>query len=1018
MNLLDKWRRREPGQQMRVTSDNWPPPPTPQPILAGWGGATAPLERSSTVAQSEKYEPAIVIGLGSLGESVLRYLLEDLALDPAGPQQNLRLVLITERPVPDLPLGSIEARQFDLEAGALRTQSAASRRQSNVRQSLLERFLHPDVLDPVSSYLRISLSALRTMKGSALEPKMIVVGSFAEAEIALLGHLMHLLSLHSRNSGAGAAKRVALLGIGSGNPQLSQEERFAALRELGRLTFPVKHILPSPVSQEQLVSEGALIDFLFLMEANTRNTGHESPTDLELSQILNETLYQLLHPSGIQLWAHLQNYLNNSAAVRSVTHMPVAYGAGIASLYVPVTEIQTYVAARLASAVIFGEKQYEPEGLIGNRLHPVDYHDTAVEIARNLLLRGRGSHPMLEQLLEIAGPNPFFSKALPHEYYLYLPLLPSKVAYGLEDLLNDGHPDPLERAIAGIDWLENWLANLTAWCNQTSPPGRYSAHQDWRHVLSAWKDQVNEIRGQLVTWQRALVGKSVATTLSDNPSPADVHVNPTTGNSSLDPNWRAVLQKSHAKPDNHILSSDNASARATSDQKSLYQILLDERESAEQRLEMIVAGSIRRPLTALLSDSLDEAKNYYEDTVRPELSQPGLASSRNYSSLRSRLRWWVRISSSGPPRLVLVCVPADDKIDEGARVPPRAAEFSPDEVARLAETLMDLAAVQTQQTAANLTGPWLQERISSRPSADFLKRANQTYLNFDPQEARRLYDRALSPKYYLVGRVPDEYSRQVFPDAATERVNNLPDGEPTKVSAFKLTTDIPVPAIALFANDDRRRRFDAGFYLYEPERLAAQYESNLNLIRRDPYQMPPDFVCALTDSELVGVFFQSLFSGLLAARQSRGLDGQRHWSIELDFAQLENSLEADKQEDDHDQQGQRWQPLILSEFDHSQGWRSLWIAMRAFTLDKRYHPGLYSKPTSHFHPENFPYFLADLKEKIRQVRRIDNGVLVDQNRQRIEETYLRPWRSANGKDLLGLAFLDVMELELRRPTWR
>lgn len=263
MGFFERWRRGEGGGRGPSLFDPWSGPPTIQGIGAGRGyDLLALLRAAEGQAAPAKFGAALVIGLGPSGEHVLRALGNELALDPAGPQRKVRLVLLTTRPVPTASLVGVAVRQFDLgRRGPTDNQAAAP---GSARAALLDRFLHPAFYDSIALYLNNVQKELRAAATDDQETRVIVVGSLGEPEIGLLGNLMLLLL--TSGGGRGISRRVALLGVDAAAPELSPDEQQAALRELGRLTFRGPHVMPSQASQPNNAATDALIDYLLLMQ--------------------------------------------------------------------------------------------------------------------------------------------------------------------------------------------------------------------------------------------------------------------------------------------------------------------------------------------------------------------------------------------------------------------------------------------------------------------------------------------------------------------------------------------------------------------------------------------------------------------------------------------------------------------------------------------------------------------------------------------------------------------------------
>lgn len=1058
MGFFERWRRGEGGGRGPSLFDPWSGPPIIQGIGAGRGYDLLTLLRAAEgQAAPAKFGAALVIGLGPSGEHVLRALGNELALDPAGPQSKMRLVLLTTRPVPTSSLVGVAVRQFDLgRRGATDNQAAPG----SARAALLERFLHPAFYDPIESYFNKVQKELRAAATNDQETRVIVVGSLGEPEIGLLGNLM-LLLLTSGDE-RGISGRMALLGVDAAAPELSPDEQQAALRELGRLTFRGPHVMPSQASQPNNAATDALIDYLLLMQ-NAGALGRPSalgegplPFDQTVGQALAEVVYTLLHPAGYRLWEHLQNDLTPTASARQSTHTPYTHTAGMATLFVPVIELQSYIAARLAQAAVFGERGPTPEGLLARRTPAVAYDAEGPVLARAWLLDAPLAHRLISGLLAATGPDSFQQPPpVSADPAAYVPLLPAQVAHALVALFNDGQPDAFARAEAGLGHVQRYLTDWARLCNAANDARANDDLHALAFILKEWKTQIDALQGQIGVWRAALgldhlaaaAGPSLnaptgpgLTSLFDLPpltgGPATRAPSPAVG---LPPLTGGAPFTSSLPP----LSGRGAAGRPTppaTPPPSLRELLQGERDQAESHLQAVVGGGVRRPLTAeprpVGFDGLSEAEKYYRDTIRPEIDQFLPTASPHFQAISQRLYWWIRLTRSAPPELRLVCLPADVALDRNAALPPDTATFGPEDGPRLVHTLLDIAGVQAQKTAENLTAGWMLNRLRSPESRAFLRRAESVYLDFDARQAREQYLETLGTRHYLIGPdtpTLDAVAGAVFPFAA-DGVEQLDGAEPTRLSALLIQKDIPLQAVRLPQPTQQTYGQPTANYLYDQERLAAQYEARLSGGGGRPANpFPPDFVVALTDAELVRLFCHGVMAGLIGVRATATLGGEPYWTVPFRPADVrpEAALfpwdggappppayrpteegEGDEWRGDRAGAGQ-W--LALAAYSTPADWTSLWNAMRAFTLDLPYGRALDADPNHPFHRNNRPAFLAALRAAIIAAHQDPGGNAAMSRRVNSLRDRLAEWRRRNPDNALALAFFNVLEIEMQRP---
>ena len=1032
MGFFERWRRSESGGRGPSLFEPWNGPPAIQGIGAGRSTDLPALPRAAEGLTSPvKYDSALVIGLGQSGEHVLRTLSNELALDPAGPQRKVKLVLLTTRPAPTLSLVGVPIRQFDL--GRISPTDAHTAAAGSPRASLLDRFLHPAFYDPIYLYFSNVQKDLRSAATDDQEMRVIVVGSLGEPEIGLLGNLMLLLLTSS--GGRGISRRVALLSVDAQASELTPVEQAAALRELGRLTFLGPHVMPHQASQPDNASINALIDhFVLLQNAGGLHTptasGADSlPFDLAVGQALAELTYLLLHPSGRDLWEHLQNDLTTAGSARQLTHTPYLHTAGVATLFVPVTELQAYIAARLAQAAVFGERAHTPEGLLAHRTPPVSYDNDGPALARAWLRQDTLAHRLLNGLLEATGPESFYQPppvaAAPASF---VPLLPAQVAHALAVLFNDGQPDAFERAEAGLSHVQRYLTNWINWCNAANNARATDELRALAFILGEWQAQIAALHDQIGAWRRALGLDGVAA--PPGAAPTNAGLPGLFGRPPLAATPRGLPSLSGGA----TLGTTTPSPRA-----SLRDLLQHEREQAERRLQAVVGSGVRRPLTAEPRpggfDGLSEAEKYYRDTIRPEIDQFLTTDSPHFRAITQRLYWWIKLTRSQPPELRLVCLPADLALRRDSALPPDGATFGPDDGQRLVHVLLDIAGVQAQKTAENLTAGWMLNRLRTPENRHFLRRAESVYLDFDARQAREQHLETLGTRPYLIGPdtvTLDAVAGHVFP-AAVDGVERLDGAEPTRLTALLIQKDIPLQVVRLPQPTQQTYGQPTALYLYDQERLAAQYEARLSGgAGRSAPQFPPDFVVALTDAELVRLFFHSVMAGLIGVRLTDRLTGAPHWTVPFHPADVSAEAtafpwdghapqlpappevaEGDERSGNSRHPTGEW--LALAPYDPVQEWPSLWDAMRAFTLELPYGRSLEAELIHPFHRDNRPAFLAALRAAIIAAHEHPSSNEAMNRRVLSLRNRLGEWRRRYPDNALALAFFSVLEIEMQRP---
>ena len=116
---------------------------------------------------------------------------------------------------------------------------------------------------------------------------------------------------------------------------------------------------------------------------------------------------------------------------------------------------------------------------------------------------------------------------------------------------------------------------------------------------------------------------------------------------------------------------------------------------------------------------------------------------------------------------------------------------------------LDIAGVQAQKTAENLTAGWMLSRLRTSDSRQFLRRAESCYLAFDARQAREQHLETLGMRPYLIGPdtlppAPVEEPPTSPPPAPLSRSRPVCPGSPMPPGGCTRTTRWPgmMPPIA------------------------------------------------------------------------------------------------------------------------------------------------------------------------------------------------------------------------------
>lgn len=968
-SFLHRFGRQRPESEFA----SWPPPPVPRPVPASFlptNDAPVLPVQDDLHPQTQKYPRAIIIGLGETGEHVVRQWLEQLSHDPAGSQRWLRVCLIGQDDGGRLPEAQVPVQRLKLTDVRDFVSSVSYRPASleNQRGSVLSLFRTTHNLTQFQGWLDQCLRDLVS------DIRVFVVASIADAIIGLLGDILQVLRL--RPGQDTPYKNIsALLSSETLRPEnsLDDAEIYAVMREITRMTTGGIHKLhPLPVASGD-VFHSALLDHAFFL-----GTGSGFPDALDLTstsfadgpgQALAEFLFTLTHSSADLIWQHFQNVPHSNAVVHT---------AGIATLYIPVVEIQDYIASRLVNAVFYGERHDRSgEGLLAQSGHPVDNLEKAPILAYRWLNEGPCAHPLFLWLLGINTPGAL--QSLPDfEVREFAAAFQAQMAYGLSAFLNDpAEVDHLKQARQAIEWLETHFADLNTWLNSAqtvapNAPVRLNFHDflhRCRELLAVLKTQVQKWEEVVqLESRRAMPGGA----LDGIPDWHEAGVPP-----SLE-----AARRRQASP----ISTDWRTLPASSDDvaadwaiEPIAGLINKRRGDAETRLVKSTEGRIRRALIPRGGNAVREVENYYRDTIRPELSQHGLDNSKAFERLRERLAWWVKSIPDQSPELLLVCLPPHCS---GAAIPGEAC-FSPRDVKKLVDTIHDVAALLVGGRRSDLTGNWLREQL--RQAVGFLERAALPLLKY----AHRGNE---APLYYLVGStdITERYRGAVFQNPRNT-VNELV-GEADRFTALTLWDNIFLDSIELMKTAYAAYRPHVKLHLFPQERAAVVYENYfLRQLNLRGVVIPPGLILMLADPQLATLFFQALLGGLITPQPAS--EGGLRWTL----ASLGD-----------------FDPLPLAAAQTASDGQSLVESLRLFALEKPNDPIMRHElnPAEHFGQESKKFLEVLHQAAYRQRSQADFPQCSNQLLPLIDE-----WMSREDNAMMR-AFAALLAVERHEPVWK
>lgn len=978
------FKRIRAGDSAEPVFVQWPPAPEMRPVDFRDQADLGQLEYVTAEERNpEKYEPAIIIALGESGAMAVGQWLAQLSEDIAGPQRFLRVVLLCHDPRVSIPSDyQANVRLLDLAQARSRLQTEAALPE-NRRQELVALFNQAALNRDLDSFLQHSFKDMQ--KGI----RLVVVGSLVEVETGLLGSV---ISRARRLSKGGQLRTiVGLLALNSPdrNP-LEEGELYAALREAGRFTFSGWHVMPTVTFGDELViAGGSLLDYLFLIEPPQMTMQdkewQQASFAAGVGQAMAESLYVLLHPSGKDIWTHMQNHITEAGNLREQNHEALFGTVGIATLHVPMREMEAYVASRLAYAAMFGERIDRPgEGVL--TVQPLPEHlvpPSREVLARRWLQTGPGSHPGLNWFLALNGWEGL--RPLPPQISELVPAFQTCLAHGLNELLNESSEhNQIIQAEAGLRWLSDYIHQIDSWFK--SMPAEHltsSERLGFQSVLNSWQGTVSSLIQQVNSWQRALL--SVAT---------DRVATDSSRSRSSNTDWRQLIaQKRDLSDRPAAFSADPISELLP---QSLQAWIQQNQQRSQESLQQSLGGLVRRSLVAASSSEQDAAQLFYQQTVRPELMQLSSSNSNPFKRVRERLKWWVDLQAGMQPQLLLICTPATFQAAGVSNVPVRESRFAPREVERLGATLLELGRMQFQGRggiARDLTErEWFKHQV--RQHRSFLHRANQPLLKID-EPAKRIY----GPKPYLLAHKPDLFPEArpgIFPYTHPSDVNEIDKNEASRFTAVGFWLHIPFGRLLHGKQAYETYHHREQYHLYAQERTAARYEQRIRLLTGKPMLLPPSLAMALVHPQLVTLFCQAAFCQLMQVQEDER--HERYWTLNTPGY---------------------FPPLKIYKVGEAMGTQELdpltiWEAWQQFALELPHDPSLNEKPAHPLYLKNRTAYLQALHEAVKERRRRPE---FKQQCEAFTHSIIDPLRNGSNKNALTIALANVFLVEMEQPVW-
>ncbi|MEI7987721.1 MAG: hypothetical protein WCI88_01675 [Chloroflexota bacterium] len=806
--------------------------------------------------------------------------------------------------------------------------------------------------------------------------RVILIGSLAEAEIGFFGDVLQALRLIIKNMDHNPCSFItALLSFVSPEPpDLEDNEMYAALREIGRFTFSGIHWMEAPIGLNSGVVDSALLDNLFLVDDQALPAGS---FENGVGKALAEFLYTILHPSFRSVWeADFSNAISKAGNYRKDNHRPCINSFGIATLHLSLAELKNYITYRLSYAGLYGErKDGNSDGFLSNARQPI--HETGEDLARRWLINGAMSHPIFRWFLDTADNNLHPLPPIHHNSY-HLPFQ-IQLSQGIKDTLNSDQPGRLTQVQAALGWLKSRLSKFSERLEKLPVQNPNDIKKtEISNLMMAWMETVRDLSEQLFRWEKVLYE---APSLMSNLSNESLGKNTPSIKRPWE-QWKEPLENTE-----NNLEITQQSLLLT---ESIETILLHEMRNTEKELQKSTDSLISQSVIDSGNGALNEVKKFYEDTIRPELSQFRNENSQQILRVRERLGWWIDNRPGRQPVIYLICVPVDM-----SGLPDETYRYTPEKHTGLIDTLHDVARAQVRELTVYLVGrdSWFHKRVEA--SLASLEPARKPLLAYDQDMAA--HGEFVTVEQYLNGPewISNLDTKKIFPLTPNNLLNILNSGEATRVTALGIYYNIPMEATERIRQIRGAYRQNGNLHLYPQEQNAVIYERKIKkLLRLDnKEELAPELTLALVNQELVTLFCQALFCRLIDLRTNNG--GKKEWALKS----LSN--------------GSRFDALPLAIADDKDNYTdSLLSALTRFALELPCEFKGRQEYNNPFHNTHAEAFIRTLKETVDAIRKQPEYA---RKTEVFKTKYLARIKSQGTQNALARTFAFLLEVELCDP---
>jgi len=957
--MLKYFKRYKPSTGSHDPFESWPSIEDFQgeatiPSLFKEEHLTIPLRKPTSPQNDPQFSPALVIGLGNTGKLVIQQW-SNLLAESSPSTVNLRsaTILYNNNPTNLQELNIDLNREFNL----LPQNGNVPYEGTHDSRAYLQA-----CFNQVASYRQLKYYLINCVQELQKDVRVFIIGSVKEPIIGVIGNVLQLLMLIQNNLPYNSVSVLLTTSSPDNNHCLEDGDSIAALREIGRFSFKGIHVMEPAIGENKGMIDSNLIDYLFLFDSSIldKSSLPYIPFQEGSCQVLSETLFTLTHTANQKIWEHLNNDLANAAQIRAQIHDPVIHSCGIATLQIPFRELQEYTSSRLTRAVLYGENPAQDEGFVNS--------DYSKDQCRVLISKWMHSPPYDHRFFKwlIEAKRPPDLKHIPPIENKHVTVFINKISHHLTHYLDN--PKTGGSLLNGLEVINLFIEHFDNINNILKKQKPSDLSNQSKQNLLIFIEEIlyglKSIRHQFEEWIEFFNLE-----FSNNTADLIAQEHQSTFSNPLE---RSTFTR----------KSGNQDAAKSQANRSLPEVLQKSIRQAEDNLKALAESDFRRSVIQGTSEE-GEIKAFYLDVVRPELTSPNNISPF-FNQVRERLGWWVRgDESESTIELLAVCLPSNWKSGDDKS----QACYNPSQSDQFLQQVTRLCVNVSKKLELKLAPEWFEKRVDQHKN--FLLRAQSPYLDYDRNEVAEMKIRNIAEsRGYIIARntpVASRYLNVFYQQLPRQRVNTVRGGEPWSLTAFEITTNIPLQVVTDYQKGYPSYKVGNFDHLYSQERNAKQYEKKIRELdwQNKDTQLSTRTVITLADESMVRLFFRSLFFGLIdKKRVNSSFERTQKWVIS-DFG-------------DYD-------PRAIASAEDP---KSLWHAFREFVLTI---PNLQQNIGDPFHHDSKSEYLKMLALEVNRRSRLDE---YKQQRKKVKNELLTQWQQMGKKDKLARDFALLMQVEL------